>query len=339
MLRLIVTRISTAAAAIFGASILAFIFLRVTPGDPARLIVGPLASAKTLEAQRHAMGLDQSLWTQYRDFITSFIHGDWGFSYSAGRSVAGEIGSRLPATLELGLYAFVLAFVAALVAALLVTYRRRKEADNAARLFAFTALGVPPFWAGLLLLLIFSEHLHLLPGPEGRLSLATQPPGKITGFYTIDALLHGQLATFADAVRHLILPVLAFALVPFGYLFRLLRANLLEVSREQYLLVARSKGLTEWTAFRRHALPNACLPALTASGLMLGQLIIGSVLVETVFNWPGVGEYVVTAITRQDYAVVQTFVMLSACAFVLANAAVDVLYGVIDPRVRVSAAA
>jgi peptide/nickel transport system permease protein len=339
VLRLLIARLSTATAAIFGASILAFVFLRVTPGNPARLILGPLASNAAVEAQRHAMGLDQPLWVQYQRFITSFLRGDWGFSYSAGRSVASEIGARLPATLELGLYAFLLAFVAAVASALLVTYKRRRLPDRVTRMFAFVTLGVPPFWAGLLLLLVFSEYLHLLPGPEGRLSLTTQPPPTVTGFYTVDAVLHGQFTTFVDAVRHLVLPAVTFALVPYGYLFRLLRANLLEVSREQFLLVARSKGVSQWTSFRRHALPNAFLPALTASGLMLGQLIIGSVLVETVFNWPGVGAYVVTAIARQDYAVVQAFVMLSACAFVLVNAAVDVLYGIIDPRVRIPVSA
>jgi ABC-type dipeptide/oligopeptide/nickel transport system permease component len=339
VLRVILSRVGSALIAIFGASIISFILLRVLPGDPARLIAGPLASEETIEAQREQLGLNDPLWVQYWNYITDFLQGDWGFSFGAGQPVATQVESRLPASIELGLYAFLLCFGFALALALFVTYRRRPVADAVVRGVAFFGLGTPPFWFGLVLLIVFFEFLGWLPGPEGQLSPGTPPPPEVTRLYTIDALLAGEFQTFWDAVRHLILPAIAFALAPFAYLVRLLRASLLEVSREPFLVVIRSKGLGRWTAFSRHALPNAFLPTMTAAGLLLAQLIAGSVLIEKVFNWPGVGALVVDSILRQDYAVVQAFVLLGAFVYVGVNLIVDILYGVIDPRVRVPSAA
>ena len=168
------------------------------------------------------------------------------------------------------------------------------------------------------------------------MAVDTQAPDSITHFYTVDALLRGQFGVFIDAVRHLLLPAITLGLAPFAYLVRLLRANLLEVSREPFIVVVRSKGIGRLMAFARHALPNAFLPTLTAAGLILAQLLSGSVLVEVVFNWPGIGALVADSILRQDYAVVQTFILLSAFAYVIVNLVVDILYGVIDPRIRLS---
>jgi peptide/nickel transport system permease protein len=327
-------RIVGAIAAVIGASIVSFIFLRVFPGDPARLVVGPLATPAQLEAVRHQMGLDQPLVVQYWDYITNFLKGDWGYSFGNGEDVRTLMASRIPASLELGLYAFLGAFIGAVVLALVATYRRRPLVDGSVRTLSFLGLGTPPFWLGLLLLLLFFVHLGWLPGPEGRLSPSTTPPPHHTGLYTIDALISGQWSTLWDAVRHLILPAIALGFAAFAYLVRLLRANLLDVSREPFLVVVRSKGIPRWTAFARHALPNAFLPTLTAAGLILAQLIAGSVLVEKVFNWPGVGQLTVDAILRKDFAVVETFILLSAFAYVVVNAFVDFFYGVIDPRVR-----
>lgn len=339
MIRVILYRVGSSLAAIFGASIIAFVFLRVLPGDPARLIAGPLASEAAIEAQRERIGLNDPLWKQYWNYISDFFQGDWGFSFGAGQAVTTQIGNRLPATIELGLYAFLFAFVAALVLALVATYRRRPVVDGAVRTLSFFGLGTPPFWLALMLLVVFFEFLGLLPGPEGRLEPGAAPPPAVTRLYTIDAILAGRFGTFIDAVEHLLLPAVALGLAPFAYLVRLLRANLLEVSREPFIVVVRSKGVGQWTAYSRHALPNAFLPTLTASGLLLAQLLGGSVLVEKVFNWPGVGTLVVDSILRQDFAVVQAFILLGAFAYVLVNLVVDILYGVIDPRVRVPSTA
>lgn len=338
MIRSAIDKVFGAAVAVFGASLLAFLFMRVVPGNPARLIVGPLATRGAIVAQEQAMGLTKPLWVQYWRYIRGVFTGDWGFAYSTGQPVKQEILSRLPASSELGLYAFIFAFVFAVLFALIATYRRRPLVDGAIRALSFFGLGTPPFWLGLIALLLLSQVWGILPGPEGRLSANTLPPPTVTHFYTIDALVAGQWGTAWDAFRHLILPAFTLGLAPFAYLVRLLRANLLDVSREPFIVVVRSKGLGRWAAFTRHALPNAFLPTLTAAGLLLAQLLTGTVLVETVFNWPGIGQFVVESILRQDYAVVQTFVLLSAVAYVVVNVIVDILYGVIDPRVRIPVA-
>lgn len=335
MIRTIAGKLGGSVAAVFGASIVSFVFLRVLPGNPARLILGPLAGKDAIARQVQAMGLDQPVWVQYWRYISQFFLGDWGFSYSSGEPVRTVLGQRLPASIELGLYAFVFALILAVLFALLSTYRHRPVIDGVVRAIAFFGLGTPPFWFGLLLLLVFSEFLHVLPGPVGRLSVPAPPT--VTGLFTVDALIAGQFGTFLDALAHLVLPTITLGLAPFAYLVRLLRANLLEVSGEQFIVVIRSKGIGRWGAFVRHALPNAILPTLTAAGMLLAQLLAGTVLVEAVFNWPGVGALVENSVLRQDYGVVQTFILLSAIAYVVLNLFVDMLYGVVDPRVRSAA--
>jgi ABC-type dipeptide/oligopeptide/nickel transport system permease component len=334
MSRLVLNRFAGALIAVFGASLIAFLFLRLAPGDPARLVVGPLATPEQVNAVRADMGLDEPLWTQYWNYVSGFFTGDWGYSFGTGQKVTTLMQDRIPASLELGICAFLGAFFFAVVFALLATYRRRPLVDGSVRTLTFLGLGTPPFWLGLLLLLVFSVELGWLPGPEGRLSPDLEPPPHHTGLYTVDALVAGQWGTFWDASKHLILPAFALGFAAFAYLVRLLRANLLDVSREPFLVVVRSKGVSRWIAFQRHALPNAFLPTLTAAGLIFAQLIAGSVLIEKVFNWPGVGQLVVDSILRKDFAVVETFILLSAIAYVVVNAIVDVLYGVVDPRVR-----
>jgi peptide/nickel transport system permease protein len=325
--------------AIFGASLVAFIVMRVVPGDPARLIVGPLAPPGAVQSIRQELGLDQPIYTQYFKYITHFFQGDWGYSYNLGQNVTTAIGDRLPASIELGLFAFFFTTLFAIVLALLVTYRHRPMLDRTVRGVSYLGFGTPPFFVAIILLIVFSSTLHILPGPEGRLSPDATPPPAVTHLYTVDALIAGQPATFWDAFKHLILPAIALGLAEFSFLVRLLRANLLEVSREPFITVARGKGLGRWSAFRQHALPNAFLPTLTAAGLLLGEFLAGSVLVEKVFAWPGVGALVVDAILKQDFAVVQTFILLCAFMFVTVNLVVDLLYAVVDPRVRVSSAA
>lgn len=336
MIRVLFTKVGSALATIFGASIVAFVLLRVLPGNPARLIAGPLASDQAVQNIVRRLGLDKPLYVQYVDYVSDFFRGDWGFSFTAGTSVREILSIRFPATVELALYAFIFAFFTALLLALLATYRHRPAIDGLVRAISSFGLGTPPFWFAMLVLIIFFEGLGLLPGPSGRLGVATTPPPTVTHLYTIDALIAGQLDTFWNAFRHLILPAVSLGLVPFAFLVRLLRANLLEVSRETFILVVRSKGISRWTTHVLHALPNAFLPTLTASGLILAELLTGSVLVEKIFAWPGMGALVVDSILRQDYAVVQAFILLSACAYVSVNFVVDILYGVIDPRTRIS---
>lgn len=339
MSRVIAYRILGSVAAIFGASILAFLIMRVLPGDPARQILGPLATPKALAQVNHQLGLDESILAQYWHYISDFFRGEWGYSYTLNASVKSLFVERFPATIELALFSFAITISAAVGLALLSTYRHRPLTDSLVRGASYVGFGTPPFFLGLLLLIIFFKTFHVLPGPEGRIAVGAAPPPEVTHLYTVDALLAGQFGTFSESIRHMILPAIALGIGSFSFIVRLLRANLLEVSREPFLIVARGKGLPRWTAFRRHALPNAFLPTLTSAGLVLGEFLAGSVLIERVFDWPGIGSLVVEAIVKSDFVIVQTFILLSAVIFVLVNLAVDVLYAVIDPRVRIPAVA
>lgn len=337
MARVILNRFLGSVAAIFGASLLAFFIMRVLPGDPARVILGPLATPNALAQVTHELGLDEPFFAQYWHYITDFFKGDWGYSYALGASVKSLFVERFPATIELALFSFLLTMVFAVALALLSTYRHRPVTDAVVRGASYIGFGTPPFFLGLLLLIFFFKELQWLPGPEGRLGVGVEPPPSVTGLYPIDALLAGDLGLFWESIEHLILPAIALGIASFSFIVRLLRANLLEVSREPFLVVARGKGLPRWTAFRRHALPNAFLPTLTSAGLVLGEFLAGSVLIERVFDWPGIGSLVYEAIVKQDFVIVQAFILFSAVMFVLVNLIVDILYAVIDPRVRIPA--
>jgi ABC-type dipeptide/oligopeptide/nickel transport system permease component len=327
-------RLAFGAAAVFGASVLSFIALRLLPGNPARVILGPMAPASAVRAETVALGLTRPVYSQYFTYISDFFRGNWGYSYSNGAPVLSLFGQRIWATVELALFAFVFALVGAVLLALVTTYRRRPVLDGAVRGISLIGLGTPPFWLGLVLLLVFFSRLGWFPAPGGRLSPADSAPPSITHLYTLDALLTGRWYTLGDALRHLVLPAVTLGLAPLGFLAGLLRANLLDASREPYVTFARSKGLGRWLAFIRHVLPNAFLPTLTASSIIFVQLLTGSVLVENVFGWPGIGQLILQAIVVQDFAVVEAFIFMAAVAYVAVNTVVDILYGIIDPRVR-----
>jgi len=319
---------------LFLASVAVFVILRILPADPTRLILGPFATAGALHHERVLLGLNLPVYIQYVHYVAGFVRGNWGFDYGTGTPVLKEVVTRLPASLELGFYAMMFATVGAVCAALFSVGARSRLVDSACRAVAFVGLGSPPFWISLVLLVLFAQYLRWLPGPVGRLSIGVAPPPTVTHFYTFDALIAGQWGKVTDALDHILLPALTLGLAPFGFLFRLLRHSLLEVSDAEFLLVCQGKGLTRWQALVRHGLPNALLPALTALGLLVGQLVAGSVLVEAVFNWPGVGQLVVNSVLAREYAVVEAFVILSAIAFIVVNRIVDALYVVVDPRLR-----
>jgi peptide/nickel transport system permease protein len=338
MARLALTRILTSIVAIFGASVLSFVFLRLAPGDPVGLVLGQFATPEAVAKLTHELRLDEPVLQQYAHYITAFLRGDWGFSYSNGQPVRTLMGARLPASIELALFAFAFTIVGATSLALVSTYRRRRGLSRAVDTINFLGLGLPQFWLGLMLLVLFSQDTHIFPGPEGRLGTGVSAPHSITGLYTVDALLTLNFSVFFDAFWHLLLPGVVLGLHSMAFLCRVLQANLDEVGREPYVLVAEGKGLSRWQAFIRHALPNALVPSLTASGVLLGLLLSGGVLVETTFQWPGVGALVTAGVGRQDFSIVQAFVLLSAIVFVLVNLVVDLLIARIDPRIREGAA-
>ncbi|GII95339.1 ABC transporter permease [Sinosporangium siamense] len=335
MSRFLLRRTFSAVLTVLGGTVVAFVVMRLLPGDPARLVAGEFASAEAVAEQHRALGLDEPLWSQYLIYMADFFRGDWGFSYSLGEPVFEQFVRSVPATVELAAAAVTLAFAGGVIGALISSYSRGGPLDAAVRASSYIGLGTAPFWLGLLLLIVFFERLQWLPGPEGRLSSSTAAPPPVTGLHTVDALLAGEWATLGDAAVHLILPAVTLGFVIYAFLVRMLRASMLELVREPYILVARSKGRGRWGVIVRDVLPNALLPAITVGGLVLAELLTSTVLAETVFGWPGVGKLVTDAILQQDFAVVQAFIMISACLTVACNIVVDLLYGIADPRVRV----
>lgn len=332
MTQLIVTRLVSSIIALLGAALVAFVALRLAPGDAARLTLGAFATDDAVAALRVEMGLDRSIPTQFLIYLRDFLTGDWGRSYALGEPVRALLGDRFPATLELGLFAFAMAFVSALGLALWGAHKQGPISDGLPRALGVFALGVPQFWFGLVLLILGFEVLGLFPGPEGRLPATMRAPEGPTGLITVDALLRGDLEIFIAALHHLILPAIALGLLPFGFLYRLLRANLADVAGAPYALVARAHGQSRLRVMLGTLLPNAIIPMLTASGLIFGQLLAGSVLVERVFNWPGAGMLVTQGVLQQDYSVVQVFILLSAVIYIITNLIVDVIAALIDPR-------
>jgi peptide/nickel transport system permease protein len=329
-------RILGGIAALIGTSFVAFLCFRAIPGDPAQLVAGEYSTPQGVQGIRQSMGLDKPLYVQYWKYVHGFLTGDWGFSWTLGEPVRQQLLERLPNSIELALASFILISVLAIPMALAATFGKHKRGYDAfLKAFAYTGLGTPPFLAGLFLLLLFTRWFHVLPGPTGQLSPGDTQPPPITHLVIPDAILEGRWTTAWHGTEHIILPMVALSLAPLATLVRILRANLVEVSREPFIQFVRSKGISERKAALDHALPNAILPTLTASGIVLGHLIGSAILVESVYQWPGVGALTVQSALRKDFALPEIFILLSAILYVVVNTVVDVLYGVIDPRVRV----
>lgn len=334
MTKRILLQVSGVLQTLILASLISFVILRLLPGDPAKLIAGPLASQAALDSINAQLGLDQPLVQQYFTYIADFITGNWGYSYSNGADVSAVIVSRLPATLELAILAFIFALVGSIVVATLASYRKGVFA-GIAKGASLIGLGTPPFWLALILILVFSVGMKAFPGPSGRLSSFLQAPPQITGLFTVDSLLTGNFVAFSDALAHLILPAIALSILPWAFLTRLLTANQADVTTAPFVTVVRSKGVSRWTTHRRHVVHNALLPAISSSGMILATLITSSVLIEQTFDWPGIGQVLVQGIQRQDFAVVQIFILLSAFIYVGANLVADLVLEFADPRLRV----
>jgi len=334
MASLVIRRIGWTIAVLFVASVIAFVLLRVAPGNPAREILGPTATPAAVQNLRDEMGLNKSVPDQYWIYVTHMVRGDFGTSWQDREPVSRELGQRIPATIELALYAILLAVILAIPMGVFAATHRRF--DRVSRWGAVIGLGTPSFWLGLLLILVFFTKLHIAPAPFGRLSPSVVPPPKVTGLYTLDALIAGEPSVFFNALWHLLLPAITLGLPLTAYLSRIVRRSMADVSRLDFVRTARAKGAPEWRVLFRHALPNAMLPVITLSALAFGDLLAGAVLVEAVFSWPGVGGWVAQSILSQDYAPVQAAVILAALVYSVLNMAADVLYGVVDPRVRIA---
>ncbi|WP_421859315.1 ABC transporter permease subunit [Oricola sp.] len=316
-----------------GVSIVSFSFIRLLPGDPIMLLAGERGMSDERYAELQAVyGFDRPLLVQYFDYVFDILQGDFGTSIVTKRPVLQEFFTLFPATLELSLCAIILAVSIGVPAGVLAAVKRGSWFDQSIMSVALIGYSMPIFWWGLLLIIFFSGYLQLTP-VSGRISLLYFFP-QVTGFMLIDSLLSGQEGAFRSAASHLILPAVVLATIPLAVIARQTRSAMLEVLGEDYVRTARSKGLAPRRVIGLHALRNALIPVVTTIGLQVGVLLAGAILTETIFSWPGIGKWMVDSVFKRDYEVVQGGLLLIASIIMLVNLLVDVLYGLINPRIR-----
>lgn len=335
MIRFIARRLATTVITLVGILMLTFFLSRVMPGDPARLLAGPRASAELVERVRELNGLDQPIWVQFSAYVQRIATGDLGTSIVTRRPVLDDIAQYFPATLELVLVTFVLACVVGIGTGLVAGINAGNAIDMTGRGMAIGGLSLPDFWVAILAQLLFYSTLGWLPF-GGRLPTGWTPPEPVTGFYTVDALIGGNPGLAGTAFVHLVLPASVLALAAAGLIARIVRASILEVLSQDYVRFARAKGISATRLYLRHVLSNALLPVVTFLGLLLGLLLSGAVLVELVFAWPGIGRYTANAVSSSDYNAIMGVTLVVAGGYVLINFLVDLLYLRLDPRVTAS---
>lgn len=334
MLRLIVRRLLLLVPTLFGLSVALFFWVRALPGSPAQALLGDRATPERVAFINKQLGLDQPIWEQYLRFLGRFIRLDFGTSVQTQQPVVDEIIRRFPATIELGFVGLLFAVSLGIPLGYFAARRHGTWLDQASITGSLIGITIPVFFLGYLLKYVFAVELGWLPdsGRQDPFMLDLEYP---TGFYVLDGLVTGNFPAMWDAVKHLILPGIALGTIPLAIITRITRAAVLDVVHEDYVRTAEAKGLTRKVITRRHVLRNALLPVTTVIGLQFGLLMGGAVLTETVFAFSGVGQFVANAIPTRDYPAIQAFVLVIAVVFTLVNLAVDVSYGLIDPRVRV----
>lgn len=306
--------------------------VRAIPGDPAQIILGQNATEAQVRELRASMGLDQPVLVQYGLFLRDAATGDLGDSIVTGRPVTTELLERLPATFELTAFAMLIAILVGVPVGVIAAVKQYSLLDKVTSVLALTGISMPIFWLAMILVVVFTVNFPLLPFP-GRLSSNTSISA-VTGLVLVDSLLTFNFAGFWDGLRHLILPALALGTIPMAIITRMTRSSMLEVMGEDYVRTARAKGVMPWLVVFKHALRNAMLPTITVIGLQVGLLMGGAIITETIFSWPGIGQVAYASINRRDYAMIQGVVLYGALLFVLINLLVDILYAVLDPRVR-----
>lgn len=333
MLRFFFTRLSLIIPTFFGMTLLAFFLIRMVPGDP----IETLAGERGIDDVRHAAllkeyGLDRPVMVQYGIYIGRVLQGDMGKSIITQTPVLSEFAALFPATIELALCAILFALILGIPAGIIAAVKRNSLLDHGVMGVSLTGYSMPIFWWGLLLILLFSVQLDLTP-VSGRIAVQyfIEP---VTGFLLIDTLLSGETGAFGSAVSHLILPTIVLGTNPLAVIARMTRSAMLEVLGEDYIRTARAKGLSNLRVVAVHALRNALIPVITVIGLQVGVLFTGAILTETIFSWPGVGKWLIEAISRRDYPVLQGGMLLLGAVVMAVNLLVDLAYGIINPRIR-----
>jgi len=333
MFRFLLTRLLTFIPTFIGVTLISFSFIRLLPGDPIVVMAGERGlTEERYQELMQQFGFDRPFLVQYWDYLTGVLQGDLGDSFVTKRPVWDEFFALFPATLELSICAMIFAVSLGLPAGVIAAVNRGKFFDRALMSTALIGYSMPIFWWALLLIIVFSGNLGWTP-VSGRISLLYYFDD-VTGFMLIDSLLSGQKGAFASAVHHLVLPTIVLGTIPLAVIARQTRSAMLEVLSEDYVRTARAKGLAPMRVNGLHALRNALIPVVTVIGLSVGTLLAGAILTETIFSWPGIGKWMVDSIFRRDYPVVQGGLLLVAVMVMIVNLLVDVLYGLINPRIR-----
>ncbi|MGE5219131.1 MAG: ABC transporter permease [Chloroflexota bacterium] len=313
-------------------SLLVFLLIHAAPGDPTLMLLGEETNAAAIAKAKERWGLDQPLYIQYGKFLVSVAGGDFGNSFKYAEPVISVIKSRLPATIELAIFALVIATLMAIPLGVWAGSKPNSWIDNFGTTFGLFGISMPSFWLAIMLILLLAGVLNILP-TSGRSTYGVAGPEQ-TGFYILDSVMQRNWPAVWDALTHIFLPALALGVNMLGILMRVTRSSILEVMNEDYIQTARAKGLRENKVVWRHVTRNALIPVITVVGLELGTLLSGSIIVETVFSWPGSGSLLITALNARDYPLVTGLVLIYTTAFVAINLIIDGLYAIVDPRIR-----
>jgi peptide/nickel transport system permease protein len=334
---MLLKRVLAAIPSLIGVVIVTFLLTRAMPGDPAAYFAGPAATKEAIEQIRAKLGLDQPLLIQFTRYVGELAHGDLGTSLTTGQPVAAEIRARLPASAELTLLGLIVSVLIAVPLGIMAAVRPGSLIDHTCRIVTTAGVSLPVFFTGLILVYVFYYLLGWAPAPLGRLDVFYSAPPTVTGFYLIDSLIAGDPETFLASLKQLILPALTLGIFSLAPIARMTRASMLAVLSSDFVRTARASGLSPYTVIVTYAFRNAMLPVITTLGMVFSFLLGANVLVEKVFAWPGIGSFAVEALIASDFAPVQGFVLTMAILYVALNLLIDVLYGLIDPRVRLEA--
>lgn len=334
MLSFVARRVLLVIPTLFGVTVITFVLTYLLPGNPALVKAGPLATAEHIAEMERAMGLDRPMVVQYWRYLGGVLRGDLGESATTGRPVLQDLLQRVPATLELTLASLAIALAVGIPLGVVAAVRRDGWLDHLSRLLGVGGVAMPTFWTGLLALYVLFYLLGVAPPPLGRIGAGITAPPPLTGLYTVDALIAGQWAALASALHQLMLPALTLGFSVMAPLTRMVRATMLEVLESDYIKAAWAAGLPRRTVVYGDALRNCMIPVITLIGVVFGFLMAGNVVVESVFAWPGIGNYALTSMMSKDSGPIQSFVLFVAVVYVLVNLVVDVVYGLVDPRIR-----
>lgn len=332
-LKYLIRRLVMLIPVMIGVTMLTFSISHMVPSNPAAVALGPHATEETIKALQQEWGLDQPLYVQYFIYMRNLLKGDLGTSLRTNRPVLKDLIAYFPATLELTSASLLFCLLIGIPLGVVSAVKKDRLTDHISRLVSLIGVSMPVFWLGLLMILVFYFHWDLLPG-GGRLPPTATPPRFITGLYIVDSLLTANWVTLKQSLLHLIMPMTCLGFAIMGVISRMMRSSMLNVLNEEYMKTAYAKGLFPTRVIVTHALKNAILPVITVSGVLFGQLLAGAVLTETIFSWPGMGLFTVDSIMHLDFQPIMGFTLLVAALYVMINLLVDILYVLIDPRIR-----